>query len=50
MQEAMRLLSNNAPRVKEVAFALGYDDPLYFSRVFSRLTGMSPAAFAKRWC
>jgi AraC family transcriptional regulator, arabinose operon regulatory protein len=50
MQEAMRLLSNNATRVKEVAFALGYDDPLYFSRVFSRHTGMSPAAFAKRWC
>ncbi len=50
MQEAMRLLTNNATRVKEVAFALGYDDPLYFSRVFSRHTGMSPAAFAKRWC
>lgn len=48
MQEAMRLFSNNSPRVKEVAFALGYDDPLYFSRVFSRYTGMSPAAFAKR--
>jgi len=50
MQEAMRLLTSNATRVKEVAFALGYDDPLYFSRVFSRHTGMSPAAFAKRWC
>ncbi len=50
MQEAMRLLTNNAARVKEVAFALGYGDPLYFSRVFSRYTGMSPAAFAKRWC
>jgi AraC family transcriptional regulator, arabinose operon regulatory protein len=50
MQEAMRLLSNTSLRVKEVAFALGYDDPLYFSRVFSRHTGMSPAAFAKRWC
>jgi AraC family transcriptional regulator, arabinose operon regulatory protein len=50
MQEAMRLLANNATRVKEVAFALGYEDPLYFSRVFSRHIGMSPAAFAMRWC
>lgn len=28
--------------IKEVAVQLGYDDPLYFSRVFRRMTGTSP--------
>jgi AraC-like DNA-binding protein len=47
MQEAVRLLLNKSMRVKEVAFALGYNDPFYFSRCFSRKMGQSPAAFLK---
>jgi AraC family transcriptional regulator of arabinose operon len=27
---------------------VGYDDPLYFSRVFRRQVGMSPRAFRAR--
>lgn len=47
MQEAIRLLTNKSLRIKEVAFALGYDDPFYFSRLFKKHIGKSPGAFIK---
>jgi two-component system response regulator YesN len=31
--------------VKEVAFAVGYQDPNYFSKSFKRITGMLPTEF-----
>ena len=31
--------------VKDVANRLGYDDPLYFSRLFKRTIGISPAEY-----
>ena len=33
--------------IKEIGAELGYDDPAYFSRVLTRVLGMSPAAFRK---
>lgn len=47
MQEAIRLLTNQNLKVKEVAFALGYDDPFYFSRIFNRHIGSSPGSFVR---
>lgn len=47
MQEAIRLLSNKSLRIKEVAFELGYDDPYYFTRIFTKQIGISPATFLK---
>jgi AraC family transcriptional regulator of arabinose operon len=32
-------------RVKEVAGQLGFDDVYYFSRVFTKLMGLSPRQF-----
>jgi AraC-like DNA-binding protein len=31
--------------IKEIAFELGYDDPAYFTRLFTKLSGMSPTLF-----
>jgi AraC family transcriptional activator of pobA len=31
--------------VSEIAYALGFDDPAYFTRFFSQRTGISPRAF-----
>ena len=45
MQEAIRLLSNRSLRIKEVAFKLGYNDPCYFSRIFSKQIGVNPRSF-----
>ena len=34
--------------VKEIAAQLGYDDPYYFSRLFTKLMGVSPNQYRKR--
>lgn len=39
------LLQGTALRINEIAFAVGFRDPLHFSRVFHALTGKSPRAF-----
>lgn len=43
--EARRLLIYSDLRVTECALSLGFDDPAYFSRLFTRHTGQSPT----RW-
>jgi AraC-like DNA-binding protein len=45
MRLACRLLDTNRLAVKEVAAALGYDDPFYFSRVFKSVNGMAPSDY-----
>lgn len=47
MQEAIRLLTNDSLRIKEVAAALGYEDPFYFSRLFKKYIGTSPGTFIR---
>ncbi|CAA9291959.1 MAG: Transcriptional regulator, AraC family [uncultured Friedmanniella sp.] len=44
MQAARQLLELTSRPVAEVARAVGYDDPLYFSTRFRRHTGRSPSA------
>lgn len=39
-----KLFLTNLP-VKEIAFKAGYNDPLYFSRVFKKYSGVSPKEF-----
>ena len=43
--EAKRLLLYSNMTVSEVAYFLGFDDPAYYTRVFTRGTGVSPRAF-----
>ena len=40
-------LLNTDMTVKEIALKVGFDDALYFSRIFRTITGMSPIAFKK---
>ncbi len=47
MEHACHLLDSTELSVKGVAAALGYDDPLYFSRLFSRTVGVSPRAYRR---
>lgn len=43
--ESRRLLGYTQMTVSEVAYALSFQDPAYFSRFFRRLTGQSPGEF-----
>ena len=43
--EAKRLLIYTTLAVKEIAQAIGYDDPAHFSKVFKIYVGISPKAF-----
>lgn len=45
LREACCLLAYTRMRVQEVGFALGFDDPTYFTRTFRRGMGMSPGAY-----
>jgi transcriptional regulator GlxA family with amidase domain len=45
LQKAEELLLHSALSVAEVAYAVGFDDPQYFSRVFSEEKGISPSHF-----
>lgn len=46
--EAKRLLYHSDKSVKEIAIELGYDDYPYFSRLFSKVTGMTALAFRNK--
>ena len=42
---ARRELRFSDKSIKEIAFELGFDDPLYFSSFFKKCTGMTPSEF-----
>lgn len=46
--EAKRELMFTEKSVKEIAFALGYADPSYFSRFYASHTGFSPSSFRQQ--
>lgn len=45
IEKAKDFLTTNTMSVAAVAQSVGYDDPLYFSRVFKKLTGIPPHKF-----
>ena len=45
IQNASRLLDFTDLRVSEIANKTGYSDPFYFSRVFSKIMGLSPKEY-----
>lgn len=47
LERAKELMSSTTMNVSEIAFAVGYDNPLYFSRLFRRHTGMSPSEYRR---
>ena len=48
MREARRQLAYTSQSVKTIAYALGYADPAYFTRAFTRDAGVPPKAFRSR--
>ena len=48
IQKACQLLHFSQLRINEVATEIGIDDPFYFSRLFKKQMGVSPAGYRKR--
>jgi Transcriptional regulator containing an amidase domain and an AraC-type DNA-binding HTH domain len=45
MRQACLLLEKTELSVKAVAFSVGFEDPLYFSRRFREVIGRAPSAY-----
>lgn len=45
---AQNLLKTTNYNISEIAAIVGYDNPLYFSRIFKKQTGLSPKEYRKR--
>ncbi|ASR47557.1 AraC family transcriptional regulator [Paenibacillus kribbensis] len=45
MQRAGQLLDLTSDSIKEIAAALGFQDPYYFSRLFKKIIGCSPTSY-----
>ena len=48
IESARKMLGSTLYSIDEISRRLGYSDPLYFSRVFKKNTGISPLAFRKQ--
>lgn len=48
MANAQNLLESTEYNITEIAEAVGYDNPLYFSRLFHKHMGMSPSEYRKK--
>ena len=45
MDVSKKMLITSKSSIKEIAFAVGYEDSLYFSRIFKKTTGFSPKEY-----
>lgn len=45
LNKAKIMLSTSDENIKDISYACGFASPYYFSRVFSKSTGMSPSAY-----
>lgn len=48
MEEAKRLMITTDKKRYEIAYAVGYESPEHFSRMFKRVAGLTPAEFRKK--
>ncbi|GGD60825.1 AraC family transcriptional regulator [Paenibacillus nasutitermitis] len=48
MERACELLENESLSIGDISRSVGYDDPLVFSKMFTKLKGMSPREYRKQ--
>ena len=48
VEKAKTLLENSTLNISEIAYSLGIDDPLNFSRFFKKIVGVSPKEYRKQ--
>ncbi|WEK55546.1 MAG: response regulator [Candidatus Cohnella colombiensis] len=47
IEKAKQLMSDPELSLKEITFEVGYNDPNYFSKVFKKISGVSPTEYRK---
>ncbi|WP_299093111.1 AraC family transcriptional regulator [uncultured Metabacillus sp.] len=45
IEKAIKMLKKESVNISEVSHALGFSNPFYFSRVFKKVTGVSPTTY-----
>lgn len=45
MEQSMNMLKNTEKKISDIAGSVGYDDPLSFSKMFKKFTGVSPTEY-----
>lgn len=48
IEKAITMLKKESVNISEVSHTLGFSNPFYFSRVFKKITGVSPTAYLKQ--
>ena len=48
IEHACRLLRETDMKISQICYMIGIEDPLYFSRLFSKTMGLSPTDYRKR--
>ena len=48
IQRAMQLMARSTKSVAEVAYAVGFSDPKYFSKCFKKETGLTPSLYREQ--
>ncbi len=48
IKKACEMLDNSGMKINQISLKLGYEDPYYFSRQFSKVMGMSPKSYRTR--
>lgn len=49
MEAARGLIESGAGAVDDVSYTVGYEDPTFFRRLFKRTTGLTPAAYRRKF-
>jgi transcriptional regulator GlxA family with amidase domain len=49
LKHAITMLANNCGNITDIAYAVGFNDPKYFSRCFKDYLGLTPIEFKNRF-
>ena len=49
VEEAKQIIETETRSIDEVGYDVGYEDPTFFRRLFKRKTGLTPAAYRRKF-
>jgi transcriptional regulator GlxA family with amidase domain len=49
VERARQILESGAGAIDDVGYLVGYEDPTFFRRLFKRTTGLTPAAYRRKY-